>query len=154
MVPEQIVLDDLLAAGRLKRHRPSVAETRDLLAIADRNLKDASLLELYDDGRVAAAYGAVLALATIVMSACGYRAGRVPGHHRLTIDLLPVLAGADEGPRARYFDACRRKRNHADYERAGVTTKAEAEALLAATIEFRKDVLSWLETDHPRLVPG
>jgi len=38
----------------------------------------------------------VLALATIVIGASGYRVGRVPGHHRLTIDLLPVLVGAHE----------------------------------------------------------
>lgn len=153
-MPERIVLDDLLANGRLKRHRPSAAETRDLLAVADRHLRDASLSELSDDGSFTAAYGAVLALATIVIGASGYRVGRVPGHHRLTIDLLPVLVGAQERARARYFDACRRKRNQADYERAGAATTAEVEALIEAAVEFRQDVLVWLESDHPLLLSG
>lgn len=148
---ERIALDDLLANGRLKRHRPSAAETRALLAVADRHLKDASLSELSDDGRFTAAYGAVLALATIVICASGYRVGRVPGHHRLTIGLLPVLVGANERTRATYFDACRRKRNQADYERAAAVTTAEVDALLEATVEFRQDVLTWLERDHPLL---
>jgi hypothetical protein len=153
-VPERIVLEDLLANGRLKRHRPSAAESRDLLAVADRHLRDASLSQLSDDGRFTAAYGAVLALATMVIGASGYRVGRVPGHHRLTIDLLPVLLGARESTRASYFDACRRKRNQADYERAGAATTAEVEALIEAASEFRHDVLRWLESDHPLLVPG
>ena len=153
-MPERIVLDDLLVNGRLKRHRPSAAETRDLLAVADRHLRDASLSELSDDGRFTAAYGAVLALATIVIGASGYRVGRVPGHHRLTIDLLPVLVGANEGTRARYLDACRRKRNQADYERAGAATTAEVEALIEAAAEFHQDVLEWLESNHPLLAPG
>jgi hypothetical protein len=153
-VPERIALDDLLARGRLKRHRLSAAETRDLLAVADRHLRDASLSELSDEGRFTAAYGAVLALATIVIGASGYRVGRVPGHHRLTIDLLPVLLGARERTRASYFDACRRKRNQVDYERAGAATAAEVEALIEAAAEFRQDVLRWLESDHPLLSPG
>lgn len=153
-MPERILLDDLLVQGRLKRHRPSAAETRDLLAIADRHLTDAALTELSDDGRFAAAYGAVLALATVVIAASGYRVGRVPGHHRLTIDLLPVLLGAHEHTRARYFDACRRKRNQADYEHAGAATGAEVEALLEAADDFRQDILRWLESNHPLLVPG
>ena len=153
-MPERIVLDDLLANGRLKRHRPSAGEIRDLLAVADRHLRDASLSELSDDGRLTAAYGAVPALATIVIGASGYRVGRVPGHHRLTIDLLPVLVGAHERSRASYFDACRRKRNQADYERAGAATTAEVEALIEAAAEFRQDVLMWLESDHPLLAPG
>jgi hypothetical protein len=62
--------------------------------------------------------------------------------------------GAYAGPRARYFDACRRKRNQADYERAGAVTTVEVEALLEAATEFRQDVLTWLERDHPRLSPG
>jgi hypothetical protein len=151
---ERIMLDDLLAKGRLKRHRSSSAETRALLAVADRHLRDASLIELSDDGRFTAAYGAVLALATIVISASGYRVGRVPGHHRLTIDLLPVFLGAHEGTRARYFDACRRKRNQADYERAGAVTTAEVDALLEAAVEFHHDVLEWLESEHPPLATG
>lgn len=96
----------------------------------------------------------MLALATIAIAASGYRVGRVPGHHRLTIDLLPVLIGAYAVPRAEYFDACRRKRNQADYERAGAVTTVEVEALLEAVTEFRQDVLTWLESEHPPLAPG
>ena len=45
----------------------------DLLRIVDRDLKDASILELSADRRFVTAYNAALRLATIVLRASGYR---------------------------------------------------------------------------------
>lgn len=150
---EAVKIADLLASGRLKKHRPSRKEVSDLLAIADRRLRDAAVAELSSDGRFASAYGASLSLLTIVVVASGFRVGHAAGHHRLTIDLLPALKGEQERSRARYMDACRRKRNLGEYERSGVVTDAEARALASAAAGLRADVLAWLATDYPSLAP-
>ena len=150
---EPVNIGDLLAAGRLKKHTPQRDEVNDLLAIADRRLHDAAVAELSSDGRFASAYGASLSLVTIVVVASGFRVGHAAGHHRLTIDLLPTLKGEHERERAAYLDACRRKRNLGEYERAGVVTEAEAVVLADAAGELRADVIAWLESEHPELAP-
>ena len=150
---EPVNIGDLLTAGRLKKHTPSRAEVSDLLAIADRRVRDAAVAQLSSDGRFASAYGASLSLVTIVVVASGYRVGQAAGHHRLTIDLLPALMGEQERARAVYLDACRRKRNLGEYERSGVVTEAEARALADAATGLRADVIAWLETGHPELAP-
>jgi hypothetical protein len=151
-VPKRSRLDDLLATGRLKRYDPSPAETGDLLALAKRQLADASTAGLSPDGRFASAYSAAITLATAIVRASGYRVASAPGHHRLTIELLPVLLGDRQRRGAAYLDACRRKRNVSEYERADATTLAESAALRAAVQELQEEVLTGLAEEHPQLV--
>lgn len=54
--------------------------------------------------------------------------------------------------RADYFDSCRKKRNVADYDAAGMISDAEVKELLEEIECFRNDVLSWLDREHPDLV--
>jgi len=150
-VPKRPRLDDLLATGRLKTHDPSPAETGDLLALAERQLADASAAGLSPDGRFASAYSAATTLATAIVRASGYRVTSAPGHSRLAIELLPVLLGDQQRRGATYLDACRRKRNVAEYERAEATTLAESQALHAAVRELQEEVLTWLAEEHPEL---
>ena len=151
-MPKRPRLDDLLATGRLKKHNPSPAETGDLLALAERQLADASAAGLSPDGRFAAAYSAALTVATAIVRASGYRVASAPGHHRLTIELLPVLLGDQQRRGAMYLDACRRKRDVAEHEHADATTLAESRALLATVRELQEEALTWLTEEHPDLV--
>jgi len=151
-VPKRPRLDDLLATGRLKRRNPSPAETGDLLALARRQLADASAAGLSPDGRFAAAYGAAITLATAIVCAGGYRVADAPGHQRLTIELLPVLLGDQQLRGATYLEACRRRRDVAQDERVEAITPAESRALLAAVRELQEEVLTWLDEEHPELV--
>lgn len=151
-MPKRPLLDDLLATGRLKRHSPSPAETGDLLALAERQLAGASAAALSPDGRFAAAYSAAITLATAIVHAGGYRVANAPGHHRLTIELLPVLLGDQQRRGATYLDACRRKRNVAEHDHADAITLAESRALRAAVRELQEEVLAWLAEEHPELV--
>jgi len=151
-VPKRPRLDDLLATGRLKRHSPSPVETGDLLALAKRQLADASAAGLSPDGRFASAYGAAITLATAIVRASGYRVASAPGHQRLTIELLPVLLGDQQRRGATYLEACRRKRDVAEYERADATTLAESRELRAAVQELQEEALTWLAEEHPELV--
>lgn len=86
------------------------------------------------------------------MRAGGYRVANAPAHHRLTIELLPVLLGDQERRGATYLDACRRKRDVTEYEHGEAITLAESRALLAAVRELQEEVLAWLAEEHPELV--
>ena len=60
--------------GFIKAHDSNRAEIQRLLAVADRDLKDANITGLSVDRRFATAYAAALQLATVVLRASGYRA--------------------------------------------------------------------------------
>lgn len=140
-----------MAEGRLRSHRTSRREIRDLLNVADRDLKDAAVRAISVDLRFRTAYQAALQIATIVLAA-GYRAaGR--GHHWVTFTVLPELLGQETQEWADYFDQCRGKRNLSDYDRAGEIAENEAAELLEEAKRFREAVLSWLRKSHPALVP-
>lgn len=147
-----VTLESWLADGSIKIHTPSHPEILRLLAVADRDLKDANLKGLSVDRRFATAYAAALQLATVVMRASGYRASaNVGGHHWRTISLLPQLMGPEQQERGVYLDSCRRARNEADYDRTGVVSESELLELLEDTLGLRNDVLAWLAAEHPEL---
>jgi uncharacterized protein (UPF0332 family) len=143
-----------LDAGALRRHRTSRHEITDLLAVAERDLRDARVTALSLDRRFATAYSAVLQLATIVLAASGLRVTAQRGHHTVTWQALPELMGDDVGDTAVYFDSCRTLRNRSDYDRVGVVSEAEVEELLRETEAFRGQVIDWLSREHPRFVEG
>ena len=141
-----------LAEGSIKTHDPSRPEIHRLLAVADRDLKDASIKGLSVDRRFATAYAAALQLATVVLRASGYRASSsAGGHHWRTIKLLPTLMGLQQQERGLYLDSCRRARNQGDYDRIGVVSESELLELLGDALGFRNEVLAWLSTKHPDL---
>lgn len=147
----KVTLKQFLAEGRLRRHRTNPREIRDLFRVVDRNLEDAAVERISVDLRFATAYQAALQLATIVLTASGYRSVGA-GHHWVTFKVLPELLGSGSQDLADYFDQCRDKRNVLDYDRAGEIAETEAEELLQEAREFRTAVLAWLRQRHPRLV--
>lgn len=50
-----------------------------------------------------------------------------------------------------YLDACRAKRNTAEYDCVGVVTQADADELVDFIRELKPLVLEWLRTTHPEL---
>jgi hypothetical protein len=148
-----VTLTDWLDDGLVKRQASSRAEIQQILAVADRDLADANVAQVSLDRRFAAAYGAALQLATIVLRASGYRTSSGSGgHHWRTIALLPELMGPGQTERAAYLDSCRRARNTADYDRVQVISKGELVELLEDTLPFRRDVLEWLGKEHREFV--
>lgn len=97
------------------------------------------------------AYNASLQLATILLYASGYRAGRGEGKHYRTIQALPLIMGKEFTPVANYLDNCRRKRNISEYDAAGTVSSKEADELLKTAQELRAQVEMWLENNHPEL---
>ncbi len=62
--------------GWLREHKTSPEEVASILALVDRDLADAAREEVSTDWRFNIAYNAGLQLATVVLYAAGYRAGR------------------------------------------------------------------------------
>lgn len=147
-----MALKQFLADGRLKPHRTTPKEIRDLLRVADRDLKDAAVTAVSFDRRFITAYQAAFQLATIVLATSGFRTTGM-GHHWVTLKVLPELMGPEVQELADYFDQCRNKRNLSDYDRAGEISREEAVELLKEAKKFKGIVLEWVKTHHPKLVP-
>ena len=129
----------------------SPTEIKDLLGVVHRNLADAQIKKLSDDGRFGHAYDAARILANIIVRACGYRVKSDGGGHYNT---FLALKAADPAfaKKAVYFDACRRKRNNFLYEQADIVSHTEAEELLWHVTGFSLEVNTWLKKHHPKLL--
>jgi len=143
-------LADLLRDGRFQEHRATAAEIRRLLAAADRDLKDASLKGLSADRSLATAYSAALLAVTAALAAGGYRAVS-EGHHYWTIQSLSFTLRKSAGE-IKKLDNYRRKRNIGDYEMSGAATEKEAAEMLVLAKALRREVATWLKSNHPDLL--
>ena len=137
--------------GWLKPHKTSVQEISDLLAIAERDLRDAEAAGTSDDWRFGIAYNAALKLCTILLSASGYKPVQNLAHFR-TLAALPLILGAEHKDDADYLNVCRGKRNVVEYERIGAVSESDAGELIAYTRELHPKVLDWLRTQHPEFL--
>ena len=124
------------ANGWLRSHQTSRQEIADLFRIVERDLHDAATNALSADWRFGIAYNAALKLCTCLLSASSYRAEKNLQHYR-TIQALPLILGAKRKGDADYLDACRVKRNRAEYDQAGVVSEAEATELIGFVTELR-----------------
>ena len=144
-------LQDWANNGWLRAHQTSQQEIADLFLIVARDLKDATG-SISADCRFGIAYNAALKLCTILMHASGYRPEKTLQHYR-SIAALPEILGKKWQEDADYLDTCRRKRNTAEYDRAGVATEQDATELVEFCEELRQSVLDWLTQNHPALLP-
>ncbi len=144
-------LSDWLANRWIVEHSPTREEIGDLFAVVDRDLMDAAIPRLSDDWRLGITYNAALQLATIALSAKGYRAAR-ERHHERTILSLQYTVGVKKAT-VDLLDITRRKRNQANYEAAGSTSAREAEELYKTVQELRATVVAWLRKNHGALYP-
>ena len=141
----------MLAENRVAAEPTSPAEIKDLRAVVHRNLADAQIRKLSNDGRFGHAYDAARILANIMVRASGYRVKSEGGGHYNT---FLALKAADPAfaRKAVYFDACRRKRNNFLYEQANIVSNTEAEELLLHATGFSLEVDAWLKKHHPNLM--
>jgi len=144
-------LEDLYRQGRLKQHKTSAKEIKELLQVVDRDLKDAEIKGLSADRKFATAYNAALGLATISLYCKGYRPHGL-GQHYTVFQAMKESMGAGFFELADYFNACRVKRNVIDYDRAGGISKGETEKLLKEARHFREITIHWLQSNHPRFL--
>ncbi len=148
-------LQNWLQIGRLANHEASIAEVANLLAVVDRELADASVVGLSDDGRFTHAYDAALLLCKLALHASGFEVQkREPGHHALWINSLEFTIGHEQKDTLIHLSKCSKLRHMTLYEHAGVVQKQDADDLLEVARRLRADVLNWLRSQHPSLVPS
>jgi len=140
--------------GWLREYKTSTQEMTSLLTLVERDLNDAAREEISTDWRFNIAYNAGLQLATVVLYAAGYRAGRGESKHYRVIQALPLAMGPQFSTIRDYLDNCRRKRNVSEYDAVGTVSEKEAEDLLRTVREFKIEVESWLKKNHPEFYPG
>jgi hypothetical protein len=139
-------LSDWERNGWVVKHRTSRQEIHDLLQVVERDLADSAAEGLSADWRMNIAYNAALQAATAALAAAGYRPSREAHHYRV-IQSLRETTGAEASVVAT-FDAFRKKRNISGYERIGLVSDADAEAMRALAVTLRGDVKAWLSRYH------
>lgn len=136
--------------GWLKPEPTSRKEIANLLAIADRDLKDATG-SISTDWQFGIAYNATLKLCTILLRAEGYRPAHGLQHYR-TLTAMPLILGDEKHGDANYLDSCRKKRNVVEYDYVGGASEKDASELLHFAEKLRQEVLAWLKKNHPELL--
>ncbi|MGH7614826.1 MAG: SAV_6107 family HEPN domain-containing protein [Gemmatimonadales bacterium] len=144
-------LKPLIDAGWLEEQPTSAEEVRGLLGIVERRLDELRGSLKYPDSIFTLAYDAVRCTATVVLRAYDLRV-KHSRHHEMTFEALHRLAIPKVSDRARYYDACRRKRSTLEYDSAGDVSNAEAEDLRGEAARFAAAVREWLSSAHPELV--
>jgi len=144
--------EELEQQKRVAGEPTSKSEIGELLAIVERNLNDAALPQLSSDGRFSMAYNAARTLATVSIRACGYRVKSHGGAHYNTYLALPSAMGSAFDAWAAYFDSCRQSRNDLSYGIASVVSDSDADELLTKAVEFRGQVIQWLQANHSTLI--
>jgi hypothetical protein len=136
--------------GWLTKHQTSRNEIHDLFQVVERDLADSAAENVSADWRMNIAYNAGLQAATAALAAAGYRAARDAHHYRVIHSLRETL-GLEHSV-VSTFDAFRKKRNISGYERAGIISDADAEAMRALATRLHDDVIAWLRQHHPALL--
>ena len=142
-------LTDLANEGRFKAHNSSKSEINQLLAVFDRDMADAQIVNLSTDRRFIMAYSAALTIAIAALAASGYRAAS-EGHHYWTIQSLAFTLGTDPKT-VEKLNKFRQKRNIADYERIGMASEKEVSEMLDLAKRLRLELADWLKNNHPEL---
>ncbi|MGO8670717.1 MAG: hypothetical protein ACLQVD_05045 [Capsulimonadaceae bacterium] len=117
---------------------------RDLV---ERDLVDASIPALSADRRFATAYNAALQTSKMVIACSGYRASG-SAHHQITFEAAELALGPSTASLFAYFDACRRKRNTVDYDRAAVASDTEAAQILKEARNLLVTAEEWISNNH------
>jgi hypothetical protein len=144
-----------LEKGHLINHQATVAEMRSLLGVVERELSDAAVSGLSDEGRFTHAYDAALLLCKVSLHASGFELQkRLPGHHALWINSLELTLGQEQKPTLIHLATCSNLRHTSLYNQTGVVQKQDADDLLEAAPKLRTDVLAWLCSQHPTLLPA
>ena len=134
--------------GWLKPHKTSKEEIGNLLAIVERDIKDASEGEISADWSFGIAYNAALKLCTILLYAEGYKAERNLQHYR-TIQALSLILGSERKNDTDYLESCRSKRNIVEYDYIGAVTVDNALELIEFVKELKIEIEKWLAKNHP-----
>lgn len=136
----------------LKRVTPSAQVVQSLLAIAEREIADASLEGISVDGRFDHAYDAIRSLCEAALHASGYAVPKGGRKHERVIESLKFTVDGPWTDEVDLFDRARRLRHQSIYERIGVVRQRDADDLLETARRLLEATREWLQDAHPGLV--
>jgi len=100
------------------------------------------------------AYDAARVWCEIVLRAEGMRIGSGGGHHERTIKLAAKILGAEAASALLFLDRARKARNAMMYDGEVMQiTATDARDILEFLDNLQTLVSSWLQTNHPDLMP-
>src|SRR5947199_9206288 len=91
-----MTLQNWLQMGYLVEHQATVGEVRSLLGVVERELGDAGVAGLSDEGRFTHAYDAALLLCKLALHASGFKLQKGKGHHSYWINSLELTLGREQ----------------------------------------------------------
>ena len=145
-------LADAAANGHIQPHKTSADEVRSLRALVDRDVADSKVELLSDDRRFATAYNAALQISKLALACAGYRVSKGQSAHFASFEMVAIAIPANEIKELTdYFDVCRRKRNHIDYDGSQIVSRGETEELIKKVQEYRSIIDDWIKATHPNL---
>ena len=144
-------LKDWLKNGWLKPHQTSRQEIQSLLNLIRRDLKDSQSTDISADWRFAIAYNAALMCCQIALYCQGYEVARGQSEHYRIIQSLTLTLGEEFAAVKIYLNACRNKRNIADYESAGTISAEEVMELITIASNLFASLSDWLSAYYPKL---
>jgi len=143
-----MTLENWHSAGKLKKHQTSKQEINDIFNLIERDLQDASLEDLSADRKFNITYNAAFQAGLSLIYCYGYKPA-IESHHSLTWTALRDILGQEHLSVIDYLDRCRKKRNIADYDRAGVVSNKEAEELFKETKAFIEFIKEKIRAEFP-----
>ena len=147
-----MTLEQWLDNSWLTKIKPSAYQVRNLLALAEREMADASLDGISDDGKFDHGYSAVRSLCQAALHAAGFDVPKGGRQHERVIESVRFTLGDDWAADADFFDQCRRMRHKTLYEGTGIASPKDASDLLSAAKKLRRAVDAWLKKNHPKLL--
>jgi hypothetical protein len=139
--------------GYLVEHEATVGEVLSLLGVVDRELADAGIADLSDEGRFTHAYEAALLLCKLALHASGFKLQKVKGHHAYWINSLELTLGKEQKDTLIHLSKSSHLRHTSLYDQTGVVQKEDADDLLETAKTLRTNVLNWLRSRHQTLIP-
>ena len=146
-------LEQWLKNSWLREEAATRNEIKDLLAVVDREIADASVIQLSTDGRFMHAYDAALNLCAIALRVRGYSVPKGSNHHKRTIGALPLVLGVEYQEVSDQIELASRLRGQAMYDRAEVVQLRDAEELTETAKNLRESVLTWVKQYSSKLNP-
>ena len=143
-------LEEWLDYKWLIPHTTSHQEISGLIAIVDRDIREAQLQGLSADWRLNIAHNAVLQAANAALAASGYRASRDSHHYRI-IQSLELTISLDSNT-IDIINKLHKKRNMASYTSVDAVSEGEADEMLRLAKDIRQRVGQWLQDNKPELL--
>lgn len=131
-----MIFENLVNQGKIKPIKSSKQEIREILSLADRDLKMAGFVITQDwDWAFSISYNAALQVSRAYMYSKGYRACGQEAHKN-TFEFMKIALGKEYEGLIGFFDRMRPKRNRAIYDTVGLITETEVKELLEKSEEF------------------